>query len=335
MPKNQEKIIVDNTKSFFEDLKKGEKTAVIVASAFMLNYPKEYKKVFSWLRNKGVRFVYDADFGADIMTYLYVKAIEEINLDLVIVQPCREVANDIEKCYPDLFQYLSPIGSSMYCAAVYLKEYDGFNGKVAALLPCSGKIDKSNKVKVVDYNITFTELMEAYQAEMIEFGESDFDLPESLIGFWYPLPGGLRKYVEEIFGKGIHIKKIEGPKLAQEYLQAVNKEKAKLPVLIDILSCSDGCCLGAESEERTVADKKDKQFFEKKITPKEIVKNFDQRLHMSHFVVDEIVSAILKVVDNNTEDLSVVNFGACRADELVNGSIKRLEDLIQAFGSKF
>ena len=49
--------------------------------------------------------------------------------------------------------------------------------------------------------------------------ETGFDSPESLVGYWYPTPGGLKESVEQIFGRKYHIRRIEGPQLAQEYLE--------------------------------------------------------------------------------------------------------------------
>lgn len=41
----------DDTDSFFEDLKKGEKISLLVAPAFLANYPKEYGSVLGGLKN--------------------------------------------------------------------------------------------------------------------------------------------------------------------------------------------------------------------------------------------------------------------------------------------
>lgn len=104
----------DDIDEFFEALKKDENISVVVAPAFILNYPNEYKKVFSWLKNLGVKYIYDVSFGADITTYLYVQAIKEKNLKTVIAQPCPVIVNSIERYYPNLLPYLSPIGSPIY-----------------------------------------------------------------------------------------------------------------------------------------------------------------------------------------------------------------------------
>lgn len=48
----------DDTEMFLSDIEKGKKYSVIVAPAFIANYPKEYKKIFGYLKKKGVVEIY-------------------------------------------------------------------------------------------------------------------------------------------------------------------------------------------------------------------------------------------------------------------------------------
>ncbi|MDQ2087322.1 methyl-accepting chemotaxis protein [Herbivorax sp. ANBcel31] len=288
----------DDTGEFFEALKTGEKISMVVAPAFILNYKNEYKKVLAWLKSKGVELIYDVSFGADITTFLYIKAIEENNIKTVIAQPCPVIVNSIERYYPNLLKYLSPIGSPMYCTAVYLKKYDGYNGKIAALSPCVGKTDEFIRYNAIEYNVTFSRLMELYREEGGFAKETEFDSPESLTGFWYPTPGGLKESVEQVFGKGFHIKKIEGPKLTKDYLSSINKGYGKLPLVIDILNCSEGCSLGTGTEKTITPDEMDAILYEKtrellstkkgiisKKSPKDIIKFLEKKLKIEDFMV--------------------------------------------------
>ncbi len=288
---------VDDTREFFSELEKGTEVAVIVAPAFRFNYPDKFKNVLSWLRTKGVRFIYDVSFGADITTYLYIKAIVEKKLNTVIAQPCPVIVNSIERYHTELIKYLSPIGSPMYCTAVYLKKYDGFKGKIAAISPCIGKTDEFGRDDTIDYNVTFTKLMEVYNAAGYDPGaETGFDSPESLVGYWYPTPGGLKESVEQIFGRKYHIRRIEGPQLAQEYLKEISQSPNVIPLVIDILNCSEGCLSGTGTEAGIPHDFKDRALFEKageekgkvlsnrKRQLKKLVKHFDKTLKMEDFI---------------------------------------------------
>lgn len=307
----------DDTTAFLSDLNAGHKIAIIVAPAFLLNYPKEYKKVFGWLKAKGVQLIYDVSFGADITTFLYVQAINELHLTSVIAQPCPVIVNSIEKYYPNLIPYLSPIGSPMHCTAIYLKKYEHFNGKIAAISPCFAKADEFARTQAIDYNVTFSELMKIYNQEAkSNTNSANFDSPESLVGFWYPTPGGLKESIEQVFGKGFHIKKIEGPRLTQKYLKEISQEGTPLPLVIDILNCSDGCALGTATQGSMTPDEMEHLLFKrtqslasskttplKKKSPKNIINHFKKTLNMNDFIVSyKDRSTVLNTTDKVLEE---------------------------------
>ena len=67
----------DDTERFFDDLKKGEKISVLIAPAFLANYPNEYANVLGGLKSHGVNRFISVSFGADITTWGYIKYIQE------------------------------------------------------------------------------------------------------------------------------------------------------------------------------------------------------------------------------------------------------------------
>lgn len=287
----------DDTSLFLHGLNNGENIALIVAPSFLFNYPKEYKQVFGWLKRKGVSVIYDVSFGADITTLLYMRAIKENNLNTVIAQPCPVIVNSIEKHYPELLKYLSPIGSPMYCTAVYLRKYDNLKCTIAALSPCVAKADEFERDGLIKYNVTFKRLMEIYRSDNDNKKEdADFDSPDSLVGFWYPTTGGLKESVERVFGKGNHIKKIEGPILTQEYLKSISDGTHKMPLLIDILNCSEGCLHGTATEHTICVDEMDSLIVDKSNSIlktgwnaeriyKRKMKQLSKKLNMDDFIV--------------------------------------------------
>lgn len=44
----------DDTEKFLKDLKAGKKISVLVAPAFVANYPNDYKKIYGYLKSLGV-----------------------------------------------------------------------------------------------------------------------------------------------------------------------------------------------------------------------------------------------------------------------------------------
>jgi len=99
----------DDTERFFEDLKKGEKISLLLASAFLANYPKEYKQYLGALKALGVNRIVSVSFGADITTWAYIHYITENNFTGGISQPCPAVVDYIEKFRPNLISKLVPV----------------------------------------------------------------------------------------------------------------------------------------------------------------------------------------------------------------------------------
>ena len=53
--KHDAREYIDDVEQFFEDLKKGTKISVLIAPAFLANYPNEYEKYLGMLKKLGVR----------------------------------------------------------------------------------------------------------------------------------------------------------------------------------------------------------------------------------------------------------------------------------------
>lgn len=255
----------DDTQDFFDDLAKGNSISLLVAPAFIINYPTEYKHVLGYLKHLGIKHIYSVSFGADITTWAYLKYITENNVEGSISQPCPAIVNYIEHYQPDLLDKLIPVHSPVMCTAIYLQKYLHNTDKLAFISPCIAKKDEfsnSNTHSSITYNITFTKLME----HLIKQDISKYDAADELeygLGSIYPLPGGLKENVESLLGCGSVIKQIEGETQVyhyfEKYAQRV-KDHKKLPLLVDALNCSHGCIYGTATESKK--DKSDDLLFE-------------------------------------------------------------------------
>ena len=250
----------DDTERFFEDLKKGEKISLLLAPAFLANYPREYATVLGGLKKLGVNRIISISFGADITTWGYVKYITEHNFTGAISQPCPAVVGYIEKYIPELIPSLMPIHSPMMCGAVYVKKYMKVADKLAFISPCIAKkneIDDPNCGGYVSYNVTFDHLMQYVRANGIS-GPAVTDEIEYGLGSIYPMPGGLKENVYWFCGEDIFIRQIEGEKHAYEFLEDYKKRvlgKKDLPFMVDALNCAKGCIYGpGVEEEKTHSD---------------------------------------------------------------------------------
>ena len=235
----------DDTKSFFTALEAGKKISVILAPAFLANYPHEYKKVLGYLKEKGVNHIYSVTFGADITTWGYLKYITEHQFLGGISQPCPAVVNYVEKYIPELLPKMMPIHSPMMCMAIYIKKYLKNDDELAFNSPCIAK-----KTEITDpncYGYVKYQGCKEYEDEL-EYG----------MGALYPMPGGLRENVEHFLGKEQVVRQVEGEEEAyrylHEYLERIRTNRRQ-PFMVDILNCSKGCIYGTATEpERNTDD---------------------------------------------------------------------------------
>ena len=137
----------DDTVRFLNDLKAGKKLSVIVAPAFIANYPKTYKKIYGYLKSLGVAHIYSVSFGADITTWSYISYLKQTGKQGLISQPCPAIVNYIEKYQPELIPMLVPLHSPMMQEAIYLKKYKNVREDLVFLSPCIAK-----KLEITDKN---------------------------------------------------------------------------------------------------------------------------------------------------------------------------------------
>lgn len=249
---------VDDTERFFADLALGKQISIILAPAFLANYPKEYKQILGYLKEKGVNHICSVSYGADITTWAYLKYITENNFVGGISQPCPAVVNYIEKYIPELIPKLMPVHSPMMCTAIYMKKYMKVSDSIAFISPCIAKkieIEDSN-VSGVDYNVTFQKLLEKIGNDYCLSAPYEDELEYGL-GSIYPMPGGLKENVEHFLGTEQFVRQVEGEHEAYEYLKEYAKRvsaKAELPFMVDILNCAKGCLYGTATEEQRHTD---------------------------------------------------------------------------------
>ena len=242
----------DDTAKFLSDLKIGKKFSVIVAPAFIANYPKEYKKIYGYLKALGVSHIYSVSFGADITTWAYISYLKETKKTGLISQPCPAIVNYIEKYQPELIPMLVPLHSPMMAEAVYLKKYKNVKEDLVFLSPCIAKrleINDKNTDGYVKYNVTFKKLMEAIGNDYRNAKEAEEESSYGL-GARYPKPGGLKECVHYFLGNQTAVLQIEGEAEAYKFLKEYAHRKNNLPFMVDILNCQKGCIRGTATDEK-------------------------------------------------------------------------------------
>lgn len=340
----------DDTDAFFDALKRGEKISLLLAPAFMANYPNDYGKILGGLKNLGVNRIISVSFGADITTWAYINYITQNNFTGGISQPCPAVVNYVERYSPKLIQKLMPIHSPMMCAAIYAKKYENIEDKLAFISPCIAKkaeISDPNTHGYISYNVTFDHLMEYVRKNNL-YGDNISDEIEYGLGSIYPMPGGLKENVYWFCGEDVFIRQVEGERTAYEYLkhnESAIAENTKNIFMIDILNCEKGCLYGTgiEPEKRESDDayaaihkiksnsKKSGMFgaFANKATPAKRLKALNRKfskLKLDDFIrtysdksstvtlnipnINEI-NSVYSSMNKNTTESQKINCGAC------------------------
>lgn len=243
----------DDTQRFFEDLKRGESISLLLAPAFLANYPNEYKSVLGGLKKLGVKHIVSVSFGADITTWGYINYITSKKFTGGISQPCPAVVRYIEKYIPELLPKLMPIHSPMMCSAIYVKKYMHVSDKLAFVSPCIAKkneIDDPNCNGYISYNLTFEHLMKYVRSHGIQ-GAAATDEIEYGLGSIYPMPGGLKENVHWFCGDELFVRQMEGERHMYEFLEDYKERvagKKELPFMVDALNCAKGCLYGTGTE---------------------------------------------------------------------------------------
>ncbi len=289
----------DDTELFMRELAEGRKISLIAAPALKTNF-KDYKRLIGFFSSYTNISIYDVSLGADITTWAYLKTIKDKKLDSVISQPCPAIVNYIQKYQHDLIPRLAPIHSPMMCTAVYMKKYIKTEGDICFLSPCIAKaseINDKNTDGMVKYNVTFRKLKDYLEQNNIDLGaypEKEFDGRVLGLGDIYSMPGGLKDNVYHYYPEA-WVKQVEGTEEAYGYLKEYSKrlkDGSKLPLLVDILSCAQGCNLGSGTGKKvditeielTMHELKLKNRGKLKTNPAKLLAYFDKQLRLEDFI---------------------------------------------------
>ena len=335
--KHKARYYEDDTARFFEDLSKGIYISLMVAPAIRSNMP-DWKKLFTYLKNLGVKKIYDVSLGADICIWGHIRYIEQNNPAPIITQPCPAVVSYCEMYRHDLLKSLSPVHGPMGCAAVYMKKYEGITDRIAALSPCIAKANEFDSTGLAEYNVTFIKLREYLNNNHIKLPaeETGFDHNESSLGALFPMPGGLKENIEFFTGKSLRIDRDEGYNVYDRLNTFAETPEDQLPDVYDVLNCHDGCNLGPaamfpqnifgigktmDNRKRAAIDNHDKEYFNA------LYQSYDEKFMLSDFfrqytpvdiqiipLTEPDIQAAYMALGKTDEDKQNIDCGACGSD---------------------
>ncbi len=237
----------DDTPRFFRDLQH-KQIAVLVTPAVKVAFRNDWGALLNWLREqRSIVGIYDVSFGADICTYMHLKAVHEKKVGKIISQPCAALTDYILKYRHELIPYLSPIHSPILCAAVYLRKYCNITQPLAVLSPCIAKKTEFEDTGIVSYNVVFSELKKYLAAHQIRLSSSQsfaFDGVPALSGAIYPMPGRLKECLLAMEPE-LNVINSEGVPTVYHNLDMYAKTPDSIkPDVFDVLSCEYGCISG-------------------------------------------------------------------------------------------
>jgi iron only hydrogenase large subunit-like protein/uncharacterized protein YoxC len=293
---HEARLIVDDTASFFSDLKRGDKIIAVVAPAVASVFPDQHLQLNGYLKKMGVEAFFDVSLGAELTVISYLNYIKMRKPRMVIAQPCPAIVSYIEIYHPELMPYLAPADSPMLHTVKMIREYypQYKDYKIAVISPCIAKRREFDETKLGDYNVTMYALKKYLNDQHIDLSsfnkqEEDYIGPLAERAVQFSSPGGLLDTAER-FVPGIrrNTRKIEGLPNIYPYLTEVaellNDPNVEFPLLIDCLNCEKGCNGGsgtgnhalpldklegpirkrsAEHEKQIAHDKNDKNNYEK------------------------------------------------------------------------
>lgn len=283
----------DDTERFLSDLRNGAQISMFAAPANRV-YGEKWGRLLTWLRQQGVRRIYDVSLGADICTWGYIRYIQKNNPGPIVTQPCPAIVNYITMHAHELIPYLSPVQSPMLCTAIYMKKYEHIDDKIAALSPCIAKSHEFESAGYVEYNVTLNKIYDYIErnAIMLPTQETGFDSRESSLGRIFSMPGGLRENVELHLGKALRIDKSEGQGIVYDSLREYSKQHVQnLPDVFDVLNCLDGCNMGTGCpherglfEINTIMDEGRRKVTADPEDAIALFEEFDKQLNLNDFI---------------------------------------------------
>jgi len=244
------RVAVDDSRDFFADLASGVKMVAIVAPAAAA-LKADYKQLTTYLKNSGIKAVFDVSFGAELTVKSYLEYIKEHNPKCIIAQPCPSLVTFIELYRPELFKYLAPVDSPMAHTMKMIREfYKEYNDcKIAVISPCYAKKREFDEIGLGDYNVTFKSLnthFEENNIDLTQLAKTEYDGPMAERAVLFSSPGGLTRTIERhIPDAGSICRRIEGQPGVYSYLahlgSAIEKGMAPVYRIIDCLNCEMGC----------------------------------------------------------------------------------------------
>lgn len=243
------RVYIDDVEKFFNAVNKGENIVAIAAPAVASNFPNSYLQFNGFLKEIGVKAIFDVSFGAELTIKSYLEHVKNNNPQCIIAQPCPAIVTYIQIYKPELLKYLAPCDSPMLHTIKFINEFypQYSDHKILVISPCIAKSREFQETEYADFNVTlksFKSLLENNNINLNKYSKVNYINPPAERAVSFSSPGGLLQTAIREFPEIMnHTRKIEGPEIIYKYLDKLNTEIEldRNPLLIDCLSCENGC----------------------------------------------------------------------------------------------
>ena len=239
------KEIVDDTERVRVMLQSGAPVIASVDPSFYACWDKcGINSITKALKELGFTDAEEAARGATLVKREYEKQIANKEQDVFISSSCHSINLLVEKHYPDLRKYLSPVVTPMIAHAIEIKKRIP-EAKVVFIGPCVAKKDEAIGT-AVDAVLTFEEFDQMRLAANIEI-EPEFGESEAGRTRGFPIAGGILKSMD-LPDNGYTYFSVSGTKeciFALKDLQNGNIDNC----FIEMSLCEGGCISGPIMEK--------------------------------------------------------------------------------------
>lgn len=257
-------VCPQNAKTFASDmervkgyLRQGMRTIISLAPSYLgvLEYERP-GQVVDALQKLGFFEVRETAEGAALVTHEYQKLLREGTMENLITTCCPSVNDLIEKYYPTLTKYMTPVVSPMIAHGRLIKKIYGEDVKVVFLGPCIAKKEEAvgdeRVFGAIDAILTFEELGGWLKAEGITISECEekpFGNPDPKINRIYPVGGGIVKSVMEqnVMEDTYHKLYVDGLDDCMELFESMERDELS-HCFIEANVCDGGCIKGPASD---------------------------------------------------------------------------------------
>jgi ferredoxin len=238
----------DGLKRMLSDLQKGKNISLIVQSDIVTNFP-DYLKIFRWLKNVGIKNIYNGALGVELFAWAHLKYLERYRPFSLITSYCPVVISYCRQRRPELIPRLSPIVSPLLAQTIYLKEHLNVTDSIGVLSPCVAAIANAAPGKGPDYSVTFKRLHEHIKANGIDLDQecasADPDEPPET-PFLHLRPD-LKKMIQTRLDTLIRVDTAQGSEVMKLIDRYADTGVEHLGAVFDLRYCRHGCSLGVGS----------------------------------------------------------------------------------------